>query len=89
MKKGEYMLEIYEPGSVKTAWVHFKSASPFMALKPGDLLNPGIWPDSQSPMKILRVINVEHIIWETDEAVKHKLMVFTEEIEGTEEARLS
>jgi hypothetical protein len=39
-------------------------------------------------MRILRVVNVEHLIWETNGTVKQKFMVFTEEIEGTKEARL-
>jgi len=86
--KMEYMLEIYEPGSVEDLWVHFKTSSPFMAINVGDLINPGIWEGSQSPMKILRVVNLEHIIWEINSVVKHKLMVFTEEIEGSAKARL-
>ena len=84
----EYMLEIYEPGSVENVWVYFKTSSPFGAISIGDLINPNLWEGSQSPMRILRVVNVEHIIWEVNSTVKHKVMVFTEEIEGSEEARL-
>ena len=84
----EYMLEVYAPGSMKDVWVYFESSSPFLPINVGDLINPGIWEGSQSPMKILRVVSVEHIIWEINSDVKHKLMVFTEEIEGSEDARL-
>ncbi len=83
------MLEVYEPGSMDNVWVYFKSDGPFLSINSGDLLNPNLWENSQSPMKILKVINLEHIIWEKDNIVKHKLMVFTEEIDGTIEARLS
>jgi hypothetical protein len=88
-KASEYIVEVYEPGSADRVWVYFTSSAPFLPINAGDLLNPGLWPGSQSPMKILRVVNLEHIIWETDSHVKHKLLVFTEEIEGTTEVRLT
>ncbi|NIM05163.1 MAG: hypothetical protein GTN65_06005, partial [Armatimonadetes bacterium] len=87
MKSVEYDLEIYEPGSADDLWVAFSSDRPFASINKGDIVNPGMWPDSKSPMKVLRVVNVEHGIWETDKGITHKLMVFTEEVEGTRELR--
>lgn len=89
MKTTEYSIEIYEPESGDNCWVAFSSSSPFMGISVGDIVNPVTWEGSQSPMKVLRVINVEHMIWETDTKVKHKVMVYTEEVEGTEELRLT
>jgi len=89
MKEAEFSLEVYYPGSMEHAWVYFKSSTPFMPINVGEIVNPGIWEDSQSPMKVLRVVNVEHIIWETSNRIKQKVMVFTEEVEGTEELRIS
>jgi len=89
MEKIKYILEIYEPDSVKDLWVDFEASEPFLSINKGDILNPGIWPDSQSPMKVLKVVNVEHLIFEskTDNCIVHKLMVFTKEVEGTKELR--
>jgi len=84
----EYILEIYMPGSARDVWVHFASSKPFMPICKGDILNPGLWEGSQSPMKVVRVINIEHIIIEKEEGFGHKILVFTEEVEGTEELRL-
>ena len=89
MKTTEYILEVYEPASADDAWITFSSSNPFMTISAGDIVNPGVWPGSQSPMKVLRAINVEHIIWESRAQVKHKVMVFTEEVEGTRELRLT
>lgn len=83
-----YSLEIYEPGSAYDPWVNFLSNSPFLAISKGDIINPGTWDNSQSPMKVLKVLNVEHMIWEIEnDHITHKLCVFTEEVEGTEELR--
>jgi len=72
----EYIIEVYKPGSADDLWVSFTSSTPFLPMNTGDLLNPGLWLGSQSPMKILRVVNLEHIIWETDSHIKHKLLVY-------------
>ena len=84
----EYSLEVYEPGSADDVWVAFSSTTPFMPIQAGDILNPGLWPNSNSPMRVLRVINIEHFIWEARGDVKHKVLIFTEEVEGTRELRL-
>lgn len=79
--KDKYHLEVYMPGSFKDLWVTFSSPTPFMAISTGDIINPSIWEGSQSPMKVLRVINVEHIIWEIDGNAKHKICVYSEDVD--------
>jgi hypothetical protein len=84
MSKEKYSLEIYEPGSHDTCWVVFNSSTPFMAINKGDIINPNVWEGSRSPMFVLRAVKIEHIIWESPKTheAKHKVMVFTEEIEN-------
>ena len=83
-----YLLEVYEPGTTETVWEVFQTSSPFLGIHAGDLINPALWPDSRSPLKMLRVTSVEHVIWGKQGETKHKLMVFTEEVEGTHELRI-
>lgn len=83
-----YSLEIYAPGSTDDVWVVFESTTAFMTISVGDLVNPGIWDGSRSPQKVLRAINVEHIIWQAGGVAKHKVCVYTEEVDGTRELRL-
>ena len=77
------------PGAFEDMWVSYKSENPFMAISKGDIINPSVWPDSQSPMEVLRVVNVEHIIWDVPNTnqIKHKICVYTQEVEGTAELR--
>lgn len=95
LPKLRYYLEIYEPGSWRDVWMAFDASTPFMAFRVGDIVNPGIWPGSRSPMKVLRVTRVEHIIWDTSRypmdtglpppakppvfQPAHKVCVYTEE----------
>ncbi len=79
-KPVEYILEIYEPGSLDGCWMVFNTSNPFLNISAGDIVNPGLWPNSQAPNKLLRVTNVEHFIWESQVRVAHKLCVFTEEV---------
>lgn len=85
MSSKKYTYEIYIPGSTDDVWVVFYSDTPFIPLHRGDLLNPGLWEGSQSPMKILRVLNVEHLLWESDSIVKQKVMIYSEEVDVEEE----
>jgi hypothetical protein len=82
-----YMLEIYEPGSFDDVWVYFESTSPFGFMSAGDIINPGLWEGSKSPMFVLKVVSLEHILWEAEGQTKHKICVFTREVEGTRELR--
>jgi len=83
-----YSLEIYEPGSTESCWVSFQSDSPFMAINRNDIIEPNLWPGSRAPQTVLRVVNVEHILWEASGISKHKVLVYTEEVDGTRELRL-
>lgn len=82
-----YQLEVYEPGSADDVWLSLAGDAPFMSISVGDIVNPGIWESSEAPAEVLRVVNVEHIIWEHEGVAKHKLRVFTEEVQNTEELR--
>jgi hypothetical protein len=75
-----YELEFYRPGSRGDVWVYIKSSTPFMALHAGDVVHPGIWPESESPTKALKIDELQHCVWETPDKIRHKIMVFSHEI---------
>lgn len=83
------MLEIYEPMDADTVFARFDTQSPIMSIAKGDIVNPGTWPGSQSPIKVLQVCSVEHILWCNGETVAHKICVFTKELENTRELRFA
>lgn len=87
MLESEYILEVYEPDSLDDVWVVFSSSSPFMPFRSGEILNPMLWPDSHSPMKVLRIVGVEYLVWEGEGKVKQKVMVFTKELDNSRESR--
>jgi hypothetical protein len=83
----KYALEIYYPGSVNSVWVYFGSDTPFQSIHKGDILNPATFPDANAD-SILRVTSVEHILWTLqNKESKHKICVYTEDIENLEHAR--
>ena len=85
----QYHLEINKPGSAGDVWVVFQSERPFLSINTGDIINPGSWGNSNAPMKVLKVVSVEHIVWEIENShIAHKLCVFTEEVEDTRRLRL-
>jgi hypothetical protein len=57
-----------------------------MTIEKGSILNPNFW-DVDLAGKVLRVMKVEHGIWEAGDHITHKIMVYTEAIEDTPEAR--
>lgn len=82
MESTEYQIEIYQPGS-EDIWMSFESPTPFGTINKGDILDPGMWPESQSPLKVLRVVEVRHLIWKRHQGhLKHGIMVFTEEVDN-------
>lgn len=84
-----YVLEIYVPDSFDDVWVQFESDTPFLCIHAGELINPGTWEGSKSPMEILEVLQVEHILWDGEAGIpKHKTCVYTTAVKGTAEARL-
>ncbi|MGV3616692.1 MAG: hypothetical protein ACO1SV_15300 [Fimbriimonas sp.] len=82
-----YTLEIYVPDGSDTVFALFQASVPFGAISRGDIINPGTWHDSNSPMRVLRVTSVEHNLWSTATDVVHKICVYTREIENTRESR--
>lgn len=83
----KYALEIYQPGSIQDVLVVFESDTPFLSISAGDLLNQRAWPDGGHEGKILRVVGLEHFIWEVGGMTKHKVGVITEVVDDTHEAR--
>jgi len=77
--KLRYYLEVYRPGERRDCWAVFYSSTPFVAIRTGDIVNPGLWPGSEAPEKVLRVTRVEHILWDFGRAPAHKVCVYTEE----------
>jgi hypothetical protein len=85
--KEKYAIEIYYSGSTESVWVSFTSDTPFQAISKGDIINPGMFPDANADA-MLRVTSIEHI-FSTDEKrqSKHKICIYTENIEDAQEAR--
>jgi hypothetical protein len=82
VKSMVYALEIYHPQSRSDVLRFFESPAPFMSFNEGDLVDPSAWISSWSPLKLLRVTAVVHVIrerGEEGEEVEHKIMVYTEE----------
>ena len=83
-----YGLEIYEPGSADDVVAYFESDNPFGAITKGDLINP-LATEGEKVKRVLRVVGVEHIIWEVEaEGVKYKTCIFTAAEENNREARM-
>lgn len=82
-KRIEYHLEIYEPGSKRDALKVFQSDVPFPAFTAGDLLRI-LLDSSESAGSYLRVVQVEHMVWEVEDHNSHKLLVYTERISESE-----
>ncbi len=79
----EYILEVYRPGSHERVWMMWRSQSPFMAISPGDFINPLEWQEQETPAKILRVVEVEHEILGGLTEARHVVIVYTEETDRT------
>ena len=92
----EYRLEIYRPGScdIHDCIKVFTSAAPFLPLRVGDLLNAAALEAEGSASKLLRVVNVEHLIADKpgggiDPSGRtiHRALVYTESVADTAETR--
>lgn len=84
MKK--YILEICAPGESSEAVKALESSEPFLSISKGDFLNPrtlNIDVDG-----LMRVVNIEHIIFGTENDLTHKMCIFTEAAPDTYETRL-
>ena len=88
MKK--YELEIYEPESKSDVLVSFESTTPFMGISKGEVLNPAFFSAyNKNPEKVLKVTQVEHVLWqhEGQEEPKQKILIFTQELDNNSESR--
>lgn len=87
-----YRLDIFEPGSTENAWMRFSSPTPFMSINVGDLINPSIWPETGAHLleviQMMRVVNLEHVVWLEKGQVNHTTFVYTEQVEDIEEVKL-
>ncbi len=83
-QKPTYILEIYEPGSDHggDVLVSFESPSPFTGISKGELLTPmyaaGQQDTGLGAGRGLRVVEVHHLLWSTEDEVKQQTMIFTE-----------
>lgn len=88
----EYHLELYGPGDARTPVLFCRTEAPFLPFHKGDLINPHNFEDVNLDITmddVLRVIGVEHIIWEIKGShFAHKVMVYTETVANTPETRL-
>ena len=74
----EYYLEIYEPNDSRCIAGGYFSLTPFMAINVGDCIKGGTL-NSSSNNKSLRVVALEHIIWNIEGShTAHKLCIHTE-----------
>jgi hypothetical protein len=78
-----YSFEVCSPGSMEP-FILYESATPFGSIRQGDLLN---MPDSNAN-GLLRVSNIEHILWATKGTIKHKTILYTESIKDCTAARI-
>ena len=79
MQSVVYVVEVYHPNSRKDIFQTFESSTPFMAIGQGDLLDPSEWSGAWSPVRLLQVAQVLHVLREKDVQIVHKAMVYTEE----------
>jgi len=92
----EYRLEIHRPGSCdhQECLKIFTSTAPFLPLRVGDLLNASAWDRDASGWKLLRVLNVEHVISEKPSAgidpsggIIHRALIYTEKVADNAQTR--
>jgi hypothetical protein len=84
-----YVLRIMAPGATEDTLIDFVSDTPFGTVSKGDLLELEQVrgrPGGDEP--ILRVVNVEHKIYQTDTLFRHAIRVFTEEAPNAPSTRL-
>jgi hypothetical protein len=81
-----YVVEVYvrgEPGGMRTPLLeYFGTSQPLLSLAAGQIINPRYWVGA-TPGKLLRILNVEHLITKFEDHVTDQLMVFTEEVDDT------
>jgi hypothetical protein len=79
MQSVVYEVEVYYPKSRENVLHTFQSSTPFMAIGKGELLDPSEISGTWSPIRLLQVVQVVHVLREKEEQIVHKAMVYTEE----------
>ena len=74
MSKLSYMLEVYEPGSDDTVICSYSSDTVFPTISVGEVLNFVYFEEKVLAKEIV------HLIWENENRVSFKTMIFTESI---------
>jgi hypothetical protein len=82
MKPLRYVLEVRRPDNYNEPWVVFEAPTPWGAVHVGDHLDPGPWPGSRSPRRILRVTRVEHAVADEGSHLVFRSRLATEEVDG-------
>ena len=91
----EYTLEIFRPGSCdpNSCVKIFRTATAFLAVRPGDLMQTAGWEEQPALGPLLRVVGVEHVISEDSVGIDpagrvlHRILVYTERAADNPEAR--
>jgi len=87
--KAEYTLEIYKPDSADDVYYSMRSPVPFMSISKGQLIHPATWLGIRTPSNLLEVTNVEHLIWESEDTLNHKICVYTIDVDDTRSFRIN
>ena len=97
--KVRYVLEIYPPGNFMDVLAAIEAPVPFASVAVGDLINPRAWfghyrdalerycPGRKHGV-VLRVTGLEHLISANGQSFFHKILIFTEALDDTEESRV-
>ncbi|MBX9268743.1 hypothetical protein [Chromobacterium violaceum] len=87
MAQNSYILEFYEPNSTYDTLYTIESDQPFAAMSAGDLVNARAWQHN-GETRLLKIVRLEHLFWKFGEKATHKILVFTDEVEDSSEARI-
>jgi len=68
-----YMLEVYEPGSINDVISSYSAETPFPTISKGDILD-FIKMDGTR----VRATEIIHLVWENDNRLSFKTMIYTE-----------
>lgn len=76
-KPVKYHLEIHLERDFEHPFVAYSASTPFMAINVGDKFDGRTWEGIDTDASYLEVTRVEHIIWEGEQHIGHKIVVDT------------
>ena len=82
-----YVLEIYAPDDTTEVVGRFEASSPFASISVGELIQPAHFERIPKEGHVLKVVGVEHGLWELKEHLTHQVMVFTTNVEDDADSR--